>query len=314
MKKLYDEIPVLDLKDFTQGLFGAKMKFVQELGEAYENIGFVAIKNHGLSEELQKKLYDESKKFFDSDQSVKDSCTNLKVAGQRGYIPKNKEIAKDAKVVDMKEFYQLGNPKVMENIFPENQPEFEKVTTQAFKTLENTGKTMLSAIATYLGLEETHFEDKVTDGNSIVRLLHYYPIEDVSMIKKGAVRAAEHGDINLITLLMGASADGLQVLRQDGKWIPITVVDDAVVVNIGDMMERYTNGKLKSTIHRVVNPENKEELKKPRYSIPFFMHPKSDMKLNCLENCITSDKPKQYDDITAGEFLEERLMQIGLKK
>jgi isopenicillin N synthase-like dioxygenase len=314
MKKLYDAIPVLDLKDFTEGLFGQKMRFVQELGEAYENIGFVAIRNHGLSDSLQKRLYNESKKFFESEQSIKDACTNPEIAGQRGYIPPNTEIAKDAKVVDMKEFYQLGNDNVMKNVFPESQPGFKKATTEAFETLENTGKTMLRAIATYLGLEEDHFEDKVTDGNSIIRLLHYYPIKDVSMVKKGAVRAAEHGDINLITLLMGASADGLQVLRQDGKWIPITVVDNAIVVNIGDMMERYTNGKLKSTIHRVVNPENKEEMKKSRYSIPFFMHPKSEMSLACLENCVSNDNPKQYGDITAGEFLDERLREIGLKK
>jgi len=314
MKKTYDSIPILDLKHFISGTFGEKIKFVQDLGEAYENIGFVAITNHGLSEDLQNKLYSESKKFFDSPQDVKDSCTNSEVHGQRGYIPRNTEIAKGANVVDMKEFYQLGHPTVMTNVFPDNQPEFAKATMETFYTLERTGKTMLKAIATYLGLEEDHFEDKVNEGNSIIRLLHYYPIKDVSLVEEGAVRAAAHGDINLITLLMGASADGLQVLRHDGVWIPITVVDDAIVVNIGDMMERYTNGKLKSTIHRVVNPENKEEMKKSRYSIPFFMHPKPEMSLACLDNCITKDNPKKYEDITAGEFLDERLKEIGLKK
>jgi isopenicillin N synthase-like dioxygenase len=172
---------------------------------------------------------------------------------------------------------------------------------------------MLRAIALNLGLKEDYFEGKVIYGNSILRQIHYFPIENPNEVPADAVRAAEHGDINLITLLMGASADGLQVLRRDGKWIPITALPDQLVVNVGDMLERLTNKKLKSTIHRVVNPP-REKMHTSRYSIPFFMHPRSEMNLSCLESCISTTSPKQFPDITAGEFLEERLRELGLRK
>lgn len=172
---------------------------------------------------------------------------------------------------------------------------------------------MLRAIALYLGLPEKYFDDKIKEGNSILRAIHYFPIENPDAVPADAVRAAEHGDINLITLLMGASADGLQVLRRDGKWIPITALPDQLVVNVGDMLERLTNKKLKSTIHRVVNPP-RDLMNTPRYSIPFFMHPRSEMSLAALAACVTPEDPKIWEDITAGEFLDQRLREIGLKK
>lgn len=189
----------------------------------------------------------------------------------------------------------------------------EKIALEVYSTLEAAGIKMLQAIAIYLGLDEHYFDNKVHNGNSILRPIHYFPIEDPDSVPADAVRAAEHGDINLITLLMGASADGLQVLRNDGKWIPITALPEQLVVNVGDMLSRHTNNKLKSTIHRVVNPP-REKMGTSRFSIPFFMHPRSEMDLTCLENCIDEDHPKLYDDITAGEFLEERLREIGLRK
>jgi isopenicillin N synthase-like dioxygenase len=175
------------------------------------------------------------------------------------------------------------------------------------------GKLLLRAIDVYLGIPVNYFDDKIRNGNSILRPIHYFPIERPSAVPADAVRAAEHGDINLITLLMGASADGLQVLRRDGAWIPITALPDQLVVNVGDMLERLTNGRLKSTIHRVVNPPP-NLMNTPRYSIPFFMHPRSEMSLASLPNCVDAESPKQWEDITAGAFLDERLREIGLKK
>jgi isopenicillin N synthase-like dioxygenase len=172
---------------------------------------------------------------------------------------------------------------------------------------------MLRAIALYLGLDEHYFDSKVKYGNSILRPIHYFPIENPDAVPADAVRAAEHGDINLITLLMGASADGLQVLRHDGAWIPITALPEQLVVNVGDMLERLTNRKLKSTIHRVVNPP-RNMMNLPRYSIPFFMHPRSEVSLAALPQCIDEQHPKQWEDITAGDFLNQRLKEIGLKK
>ena len=199
------------------------------------------------------------------------------------------------------------------NVWPEELPDFRKHALEAFYTLEHAGKSILRAIALYLGLEEDYFEAKVDRGNSILRPIHYFPIDNPDDVPADAVRAAEHGDINLITLLMGASAEGLQVLRRDGKWIPITALPDQIIVNVGDMLERLTNKMLKSTIHRVVNPP-KEKMKTSRFSIPFFMHPRSDMDLACLATCIDDEHPKQFEDMTAGEFLNERLIELGLKK
>ncbi|MEP1034307.1 2-oxoglutarate and iron-dependent oxygenase domain-containing protein [Ekhidna sp.] len=315
---LYDKVPSLDLADFTNGTPEQKENFVKSLGEAYTNIGFVSIKNHGLSDELTKNLYEAVEKFFRLSDDVKQRYEKTELAGQRGYISKGREKAKGRNTGDLKEFFHVGQPKknqredYPDNIWPSEVPELERYTSEAYLTLLQAGISMLKAIALYLELPENYFDDKVKEGNSILRPIHYFPIENPDELPPDAVRAAEHGDINLITLLMGASADGLQVLRRDGKWIPITALPDQIVVNVGDMLERHTNGMLKSTIHRVVNPP-RELMHTSRFSIPFFMHPVSEMDLSCLGSCIDEEHPKAFEDITAGEFLDERLKEIGLK-
>lgn len=314
---LLDEVPSLDLADFTSGDEQKKAKFVADLGSAFTNIGFVAIKNHGLSDELRIKLYDSVQHFFQLPEADKRKYEFPELFGQRGYISKGKETAKGFKVADLKEFYHVGQPEpegdMAKNVFPDELPEFKAYTVEVYRTFENAGKTLLKAIAIYLGLSEDYFEDKVKNGDSILRALHYFPIENPDLVPDGAVRAAAHGDINLITLLMGASAEGLEVLRRDGKWIAITALPDQIVVNVGDMLDRLTNHKLKSTIHRVVNPP-REKMGTSRYSIPFFMHPRADMNLTSLESCINNEYPKLYVNMTAGEFLDERLRELGLKK
>ncbi|MFT2010346.1 isopenicillin N synthase family dioxygenase [Pontibacter sp. 13R65] len=322
---LFDEVPSLDLADFTSGDEGRRAKFVQQLGEAYQNIGFIALRNHGLSDELTQKLYAATQKFFALPDEVKQKYEIAGLAGQRGYVGKGKEKAKGFNTGDLKEFYHVGqelstipdsDPIKAEypaNVWPAEVAEFEAVTLEAYRKLEAAGKEVLKALAILLELPENYFDDKVLYGNSILRAIHYFPIEDPDSVPADAVRAAEHGDINLITLLMGASADGLQVLRRDGKWIPITALPEQVVVNVGDMLARLTNNKLKSTIHRVVNPP-RELMHTSRFSIPFFMHPRSEMDLTCLESCIDERNPKAYPDATAGEYLNERLVELGLKK
>jgi isopenicillin N synthase-like dioxygenase len=319
---LYDQIPSLDLADFTSGDPERKKKFVQDLGTAYNNIGFVAIRNHYLTDDLSARLYDAIKRFFALPDAVKAKYEIPGLAGQRGYIGKGKEHAKGRNTGDLKEFYHVGQTvedndpikkEYPENVWPDELPEFKDIAQDVYRRLEKTGVHMLRAIALYLGLPEDYFDAKVRHGNSILRPIHYYPIENPDSVPEDAVRAAEHGDINLITLLMGASADGLQVLRRDGKWIPITALPEQLVVNVGDMLERLTNKKLKSTIHRVVNPP-RHLMNSPRYSIPFFMHPRSEMSLAALPDCVTADQPKLWPDITAGEFLNQRLAEIGLKK
>lgn len=316
-QEIFDSIPSVDLEEFISGDASKKTKFVNELGAAFTNIGFVALKNSGLSEELRVELYEVVQEFFKLSDEQKKKYEFEELSGQRGYIGKNKETAKGYKKPDLKEFYHVGQPDPRDgmpaNIFPEEVPHFKEFTLKTFKTFEATGKKLLQAIAIYLGLPEMYFEDKVANGDSILRALHYFPIENPELLEEGAVRAAAHGDINLITLLMGASADGLEVLRKDGVWIPVTALPDQIIINVGDMLDRLTNHKLKSTIHRVVNPPI-EKLKTSRFSIPFFMHPRADMDLTCLASCVSEDNPKVYVDMTAGEFLDERLRELGLKK
>ena len=312
-------IPSVDLKLFLSDNPDEKQKFVNQIGSAYEEIGFVSLKNHFLDEEIMTDLYREVKAFFDLPVEVKTKYEREDLAGQRGYVSFGKEHAKGRTQGDLKEFWHFGqepdkdanlSETYPKNIKVEELPDFYKTGMKAYKALEKTGIYVLRALAIYIGLEETYFDHWAKNGNSILRPIHYPPITEEP---KGAVRAGAHGDINLITLLMGASTGGLQVKRKDGEWIDAIPEEDELVINVGDMLERHTNNKLCSTIHRVVNPP-REEWDKPRYSIPFFMHPRSDMKLDCLLECIDGNQPKQYEDITAGEFLNQRLAEIGLTK
>ncbi|MEL6495153.1 MAG: 2-oxoglutarate and iron-dependent oxygenase domain-containing protein [Cyanobacteria bacterium J06623_7] len=317
---LFDEVPAVDLHDFTLGNAFVKQAFVQTLGNAMENIGFVAVKNHGLTDAMTANLYRAVKQFFALPEAVKLDYEVPNIGGQRGYTARGKEHAKGRNVGDLKEFYHVGQELTSrelakfdypQNIFPTEVPEFAPATITAYQTLAAAGIEILRAIALYLDLDKNYFDRQVIKGNSILRPIHYFPLTNPADIPSNAVRAAAHGDINLITLLMGASAEGLQILRQDGKWIPVTALPHQIVVNVGDMLERLTNKKLRSTIHRVVNPVA-GQWHQPRYSIPFFMHPVSEMDLSCLPNCIDQQHPRQFEDITAGEFLTQRLQEIGL--
>ena len=315
----FKNIPSVDLADFTQGNKVTKAAFVKELGKAYEEIGFVAVKNHGLSDALCAELYAQVKGFFTLSKEEKEAYEIEGLAGQRGYVSFGKEHAKNKNEGDLKEFWHFGqtvedNDPIKEE-YPDNVqvnelPKFNAVGREVYQKLEATGREMLRAIALHLNLDENYFDAKIHNGNSILRPIHYPPITHEP---KDAVRAAEHEDINLITLLMGASADGLQVLNKSGEWISVTALPDQIVVNVGDMLQRLTNNKLKSTTHRVVNPP-REKWGTSRYSIPFFLHPRSEVSLNCLPSCISESNPKNFSDITAGEYLEQRIIELGLKK
>ena len=314
-------IPRLDLLHYTQGSAEQRKQFVQDIGKAFNETGFVTIANHGLSPALIDELYTVVKAFFDLPNEIKDKYEYPELAGQRGYTSKGREKAKDAKVPDLKEFWQRGQTILGEEYskidFPDNPevtelPRFNEITAEIYKKLEDAGRNLLKAIASYLELEEDYFEKFVINGNSILRAIHYFPIENPDDISPDAVRAGAHEDINLITLLIGASADGLEVLTKDGNWFPIKAKGEDIVVNVGDMLQRLTNNKLKSTTHRVVNPP-REMMKTSRYSVPFFLHPKASMSLASLESCISPDYPKLYEDYTAGQYLDERLREIGLK-
>lgn len=302
-------IPRLDLHDYTHGSAEQRHQFSQAIGKAFNETGFVTIANHGMDKALIDELYQVVQAFFSMPENTKSKYEIPGLAGQRGYTSKGKEKAKDAKVPDLKEFWQRGQE---DNPVVDELPRFDQVTGDVFRRLETAGRALLKAIAVYLGLEEDYFEPKVIQGNSILRAIHYFPIEHPDSLPDDAVRAGAHEDINLITLLIGASADGLEVLTRDGTWYPVKAHGEDIVVNVGDMLQRLTNNKLKSTTHRVVNPP-RELMKTSRFSVPFFLHPKADMSLAALESCIDTEHPKAYPDVTAGEYLDERLREIGLK-
>jgi isopenicillin N synthase-like dioxygenase len=315
-------IPRLDLNTYTNGTEAERKQFSNDIGKAFNETGFVTITNHGLSKELIDELYAQVKALFALPDSVKSSYEIAELAGQRGYTGKGKETAKGFKTPDLKEFWQIGQTvegndalkaEYPENLVVKELPAFNPTTLEIYKKLENIGKQLLQAIAVYLGLDEHYFDDKVNNGNSILRTLHYFPIENPDAVPADAVRAGAHEDINLITLLIGASADGLEVLTRTGSWFPVKAHGEDLVVNVGDMLQRLTNNKLKSTTHRVVNPP-RELMKNSRYSVPFFLHPVSDMDLTSLPLTVDAEHPKLYSDITAGEYLDERLREIGLKK
>ena len=314
-----NSIPSVNLKDFTSGDPVRKQKFVAEIGKAYEEIGFVALKGHFLDEALVDDLYKEIKNFFTLPLETKHKYEIPGIGGQRGYVSFGKESAKGKKEGDLKEFWHFGQyveddaeraKEYPENVTVNELEHFNEVGKKAYQKLEETAKYVLRALALYLGLEETYFDNYIHNGNSILRPIHYPPI---TQEPDNAVRAAAHGDINLITLLMGAQGRGLQVQNHNGEWIDAIAEPDELMINVGDMLSRHTNNKLKSTIHRVINPP-RELWGTSRYSIPFFMHPISEMKLNVLDSCVDKDNPKQFEDITAGEFLDERLRELGLKK
>jgi isopenicillin N synthase-like dioxygenase len=312
-------VPVVDLAKFKSGTPEEKSEFIKNLGKAFHEIGFVAVKNHGIPQELIDGFYRTAKSFFGLDTEVKRSYEVPGLAGQRGYTSFGKEHAKQSEVADLKEFFQIGQTvrdddpiksQYPNNVVVSQMPEFSQMGVDLYASFEKSGGHLLKAIAIYLELGDDYFDQKIHNGNSILRAIHYPPIKEEP---DSAIRAEQHEDINLITLLVGASAGGLQLLTMENKWVAVTPEPDEIVINVGDMLQRLTNNYMKSTTHRVVNPP-REEWHLPRLSIPFFLHPRSSMDLTCLDKCVNDKTPLAYEPITAGEYLDERLREIGLKK
>lgn len=307
-------IPHVDMSAYNNNFDG----FVQTIGQGYEGNGFVALTQHGIPTETILEALDITRELFALPDEVKRKYHKPGTGGARGYTPFGTEIAKDAKHVDLKEFWHVGRevadsseyPQLIPNVWPEEVPEFKTKLTALFNALDELGNQVLEGIAVYLGQPREYFRTKVDKGNSILRPLHYPPIVD-----KGtpSVRAAAHEDINVITLLIGSREPGLEVLAKSGEWVPVTIIDGAIICNVGDMLQRLTNGMLPSTTHRVVNPPAPFN-EVSRYSIPFFLHFNPDVVIDALPQCVTEENPKQFPPITADDYLMERLREIGLVK
>lgn len=308
-------IPTLDMAMWEKD----RERFVQELGAGYSEWGFCGLVNHGVSDQLIATAYDVMKAFFALDTEIKEKYHVPGIAGARGYTGFGVEIAKGAKHVDLKEFWQFGRvlPKdhparanMPDNVWAEEVALFREHAMALYEALDDLGKRVLKAMALYLGQDESYFDHATNYGNSILRAIHYPPIKEKDT---PSVRAAEHEDINLITLLVGSNEPGLEVLSKKGEWIPVTTIEGTIVCNIGDMLQRLTNHVLPSTTHRVVNPPG-AMADQSRYSIPFFLHPNPDFEIKTLASCITAQRPNRYPEpITALDYLDERLAEIGLK-
>jgi len=307
-------IPTLDIRRYDTD----RAAFVAELGAAYREWGFAGIRGHGIPQSLIDAAYDAFRRFFALPADVKMKYHVKGGGGARGYTPFGVETAKDSRYPDLKEFWHIGREiprdskyaEVMApNLWPEEVPGFREHGYGLYEALDALGSRVLRALALHIGLAETYFDDKTHFGNSILRPIHYPPITapDVPNVRAGA-----HEDINLITLLVGASAQGLEVRSHAGEWVPFTAEADTIVVNIGDMLQRLTNHVYPSTTHRVTNPPG-EEARKPRYSVPFFLHPNPDFLIDVLPSCIDAQHPNRYPQpITAHDYLQERLREIKL--
>lgn len=307
-------IPHVDMTAYADDF----KEFVKTIGEGYEGNGFVALTQHGIDVATIHEALDATRDLFALPEQVKKQYYKPGIGGARGYTPFGTEIAKDAKHVDLKEFWHVGRevgdsseyPQLIPNVWPKEQPAFKETTTKLFNALDELGNQVLEGIAVYLGQPRDYFRTRVNKGNSILRPLHYPPIVD-----KGtpSVRAAAHEDINVITLLIGSREPGLEVLSKSGDWIPVTILEGAIICNVGDMLQRLTNGMLRSTTHRVVNPPAPHN-EVSRYSIPFFLHFNPDVVIAALPECVSEENPAKFPPITADDYLMERLREIGLVK
>lgn len=308
-------IAAVDLRDFRSSDPQRRSRFIQELGDSFSTIGFAAVTGHDLEGELQQRLFDEVQAYFALPEDVKQHYVIPGIKGQRGHSGHGSEKAKGQTIADLKEFWHHGQThgpgdplhgSSLPNVPVAERSDFTPTLQRTYAALERTGSDLLCAIAHYLGLPPDYFDAHIRGGLSILRAIHYPPIVQEPA---SAVRAAAHEDINLITLLMGASAQGLEVRTLTGQWLPITAPPGYLTINVGDMLQRLTNRRLVSTTHRVMNPP-RELWGSSRFSVPFFLHPRPEMDLTCLAQCVDAEHPKLYTDMTADAYLQERLAEI----
>ena len=308
------KVPELSLLSYVNGSSADQVKFVDDIFNGLKEYGFIILTDHTIEQGKVDKAYEYVHQFFQLPTETKLKYHTKELAGQRGYTPFKKEHAKDNPNPDLKEFWHVGRDLAAtsqykgvypDNIWPSEIPEFQKAFQELYSAMDMTSKILLEAIGRGLDLPENFFSDMINDGNSILRTIHYPPTKGEDT--QNSIRAAAHGDINLITMLVGATASGLQLLDRDGTWLDVNSKPGQIVVDSGDMMARITNEVLPATVHRVINPDDDGSR---RYSMPFFVHPHSKANLSCIPSCI-GDGAK-YEDISAGDFLMQRLKEIGL--
>ena len=308
-----DNIASVSLKDADRDPDG----FAHKLGKSFEEYGFAIVADHGIPDELIHRAEDKAKAFFALPDEVKRKYLIPGGGGARGYTPFGIETAKGHKAHDLKEFWHVGRDlpeghkfrdHMPDNLWPSEVASFKDTFQELFATFDRSGLKVLKAIARYLKIDENYFEDAVDQGNSVLRALHYPPQNEPT---GEHIRAGAHEDINAITLLLGAEEAGLELQTRDGRWIPVSPKPGEIVINIGDMLQRLTNGRLRSTPHRVVNP-TPDRASKARYSMPFFLHFRSDFLIDALPETVPAGEQPKWPPITANDYLQERLREIKL--
>lgn len=302
-------IPVLSLTDFVTGNAAQQQAFVEALGRSLETIGFFALTDHGIPAASIRAAYGAAEAVFTLPAPIKARYENLALNGQRGFTAFGREHAKDSPYPDLKEFWHIG-PATGEpaNLWPQEVPQFQTAMTELFDQLQHCAGILLEACARYLGLPDAFLQEMITRSPTLLRVIHYPPVPPAA--HPASLRAAPHEDINLITLLCEATAPGLELLQPDGNWLPIAAIPGQIIVDTGDMLQNLTNGLFKSTTHRVVNPASDRER---RFSLPFFVHPRPAVDLSPLPACLAkTGGPPQFPSITAGDYLLQRLQEIGL--
>lgn len=309
-------VPVLKLSSFTEGSPEAQKAFVEQLFTGIKDYGFIILKDHGINPAVFKKSYQLLEQFYSQPVETKMKYAGVH-GGQRGYTPFGKEHAKDSPVMDLKEFWHVGREVSPShpfakyypgNVWPTEIPEFKTHFESLYAQLDEVGRVLLQALTKPLDLDIEYFDRMVLDGNSILRLLHYPPIAEGADPR--CLRAAPHEDINLITILPAATASGLQLKDRDGSWLDVDAEPDTLIVDAGDMLARAANDVIPSTTHQVINTP--EATHSHRYSMPFFIHPNPEAILSCFPSC--RGAKAKYPDISAHDFLMQRLREIGLLK
>ena len=313
-------IPVVNLEHYLSGTPSERARFIEVYGDGLREFGFVTVNNHSVDDALIRRTYAHLEAFYKLPEEVKQSYDVPDGGGQRGYTGYGKEHAKNRKVGDLKEFWHVGREVdpgsryasvYPPNVWPSEVAGFKEDAIELYRQMDQLGRTLLQALAHYFDLPENTFSDMAVDGNSILRAIHYPPLKE--RLIPGGVRAAEHEDINLITMLCESTAGGLELLTRDGTWLPVGALDGQIVVDSGDMLQRVTNGVIPATTHRVVNPKSEED-DKVRYSMPFFVHPYPEASMAPLPKFTGEGFPEPPPEITAQQFLEQRLREIGLLK
>ncbi|CAM2065329.1 Isopenicillin N synthase family oxygenase [Sulfidibacter corallicola] len=311
-------IPRIDLRDYRQGDAATRSRFIQTLGDGLKDVGFLVVSGHGLDAEVIDRTYGMFRDFFALPDDVKRKY-DVVAGGARGYTPFGREHAKYTNVPDLKEFWHTGQElpeghslreEYPDNVWANEMPDMKEYVVKLYRGFEECASTLLTALAEYFEFPTDTFSKMMVDGNSILRTIHYPPLSED--MPAGAVRAAAHEDINLITLLIESQGAGLEILTQDNRWEPVHALEGDIIVDSGDMLSRLCNGVIPATTHRVVNPAQGEN--KSRYSMPFFVHPYSACDLTVMDHFVSEDRPAKWPPITAGAFLQQRLDEIGLSK